>query len=436
MPIFKKSFLNCLNPYDIRGIVSAELTEEFSYQIGRRFNSKNVIIARDGRESSLRLLNALKKGLLDSGNKVIEITDVSSSPLLYFSAIHLETDFAIMITGSHNSLEYNGFKFMKGNESFYGEELKSILNNQIKDQTGSYNYLDTRQEYIKKILHDIQINKNFKIAWECNNSGVGDILKSMNLKGEHILLNTTTDGNFIHIPPDPLVKENLNQIKQVILEQSCDFGFAFDGDGDRLVMINPNGEDLTSDQLIYLLALSLKKEERQKIIIDVKSSKTLIDELKNLGFEVVLTSGGHSIMKEKIIKESAVLAGEASGHFIINDSRYYPVDDALYIALRIIEYLQNNKLVELPLAPIKNEYKIPIAKKNKEIFIQNIQSNGREDELTLGGIRKNYIDGWWLIRASNTEDYILVKYESLNKAREELIKEELLNIMNIALSLI
>lgn len=405
--------------------------------MGKRFNSKNIIIAKDGRNSSLSLLNAFTKGLIDSGNKVIEITGISSSPLLYFSAIYLETDFAIMITGSHNNLEYNGFKFMKGNNPFYGKELGSLINNKTKSKIGSCKSLDTRKDYIRKLLHDVQINKGFKIAWECNNSGVGDILKSMNLKGEHLLLNATTDGNFAHIPPDPLIKENLNLIKQVVLEQYCDLGFAFDGDGDRLVMIKPNGENLTSDQLIYLLALSLKKEGGQKIIIiDIKSSQILINELTNLGFEVKLASGGHSIMKEKTIKENAILAGEASGHFIINDSRYYALDDALYIAIRIIEYLQNNKLVYLPLPPIKNEYKIPIAKENKEAFVQNIQSNGSKDELTLGGIRKNYTDGWWLIRASNTEDYILVKYEALNDRREHLIKAELLNITNIALSLI
>lgn len=374
--------------------------------------------------------------MLDSGNKVIEINEVSSSPLLYFSSIYLEADFAIMITGSHNNLQYNGFKFMKGKKPFYGEELKNIVNNKVENKVGFYESLDTRQEYISKIIQDVKIHKKFKIAWECNNSGVGNILKSLNLIGENILLNISTDGKFAHIPPDPLLDENLNQIKKVVIDQSCHFGFAFDGDGDRLVMIKASGEALTSDQLIYLLALSLKSIEPQKIIIDVKSSQILINELKNLGFEVELSSGGHSIMKDKITKENAILAGEASGHFIINDSRYYPIDDALYIALRIVEYLQNNEFIELPLAPIRQESKISIAKKNKNIFIKNLQLNRSIDEITLGGVRKDYTDGWWLVRVSNTEDYILIKYEAINEKRERLIKEELLDIINIPLSLI
>ncbi len=416
-------------------MVGKELNEEVAYHLGRLFSSNAVVIARDNRKSSLSLLNAFKQGLMDSGNHVIEIKNVASSPLLYFASIYLKTNFALMVTGSHNPLQYNGFKLMKNGKAFYGQELKAIVNNPIIDAKGSYEIIDCRKEYISALLKHINITRKLKIAWECNNSGASHILKQMNIAVECILLNDSTDGEFAHIPPDPLVKENIQQLQQIIMKEQCHFGFAFDGDGDRLVMVKPDGKVLTSDQLIYIVALSLKSNDNNLIIVDVKCSSILIEALKDLGFEVIISASGHSIIKARIIEENAILAAEASGHFIINDSKYYPVDDALYIALRIIEYLQNNQIIELPLAPIRIEYKIPINKKDKINISKKLQEYD-ENQKTLGGLRKDYSYGWWLIRVSNTEDHILIKYEAINEEMEQNIKQELLEFINMSLSLI
>jgi phosphomannomutase len=414
--------------YDIRGKIGKELNRETAYELGRLFAKKSIIIAKDSRSSSIELLEAFKQGLLDSGSDIIELKDVSSSPLLYFSHLELQTIGAVMITGSHNPLEYNGFKFMLNGEPLYGEDLKKILNNKTSDGTGRSIIADSHPFYVQSLLKAIKITKNFKIAWECNNGGVSSVLPQLNLPGEHLFLNISTDGNFANSPPDPMLDSTLKGIKKSVLDNSCDLGFAFDGDADRLVLIKANGESLTSDQLIYLLALSLKHEKNKKIILDVKSSQILIDTLEEEGFKIILAPGGHSLMKEMIVQEKAILAGEASGHYIINDKKYYALDDALYIALRLIEYLQNNPIKELPLAEFRKEIKISVQHDSKSSIINKIQESS-DGLKTLGGVRKTYSDGWWLVRASNTEDYILVKYEANNKSRLEAIEKELKEII-------
>lgn len=360
----------------------------------------------------------MSQGLINSGCAVLELEGVCTSPQLYFASSYLKANGAIMITGSHNNLEYNGFKFMLEQKSFYGEELRSIINNLIMQGTGSHNFIKLDNEYAQALTKSINITKNFKIAWECNNSGIAKILKLLKLPGIHLYLNTETDGKFAHELPDPLIEKTLDQIKQIVISEQCDYGFAFDGDGDRLVMLDSKGRVLSGDQLIYLLALSFKNSSNKKILLDVKASNILIEFLEELGFEVILAASGHSLMKTRIVKEKALLALELSGHIIINDSKYLPFDDALYVALRLIEYLQNNPIVFLPLAAFRQEYKIP-----KTLYL-NHQIYKPE------GLRKSFNDGFYLIRASNTEDYILVKYEALNQDIFNLIEEEIEKILN------
>ncbi len=396
--------------YDIRGKIGKELNVDVAYKLGRLFSYQTVVVAKDNRSSSKDLLTYFIRGLLNSGCNVLELDGISSSPLLYFASFYLKTEGAVMITGSHNPLEYNGLKFMEGQKPFYGDALKNLLNNPIVDEVGEHNLVNLDTEYMTALLANIKIAKSFKIAWECNNSAIGRFL---NIPGEHLTLNCELDGNFAHIPPDPCIKNNLEQIRQVIISESCDFGFAFDGDGDRLVFIKDDGQVLTGDQLIYLLALTLKGHPNKKILIDVKASKILIDSLRAEGFEVIIAASGHSLMKTKIIEENAIFAGEISGHFVFNDSKFYPFDDALYAALRLVEYLQNNSIIELPLAPFAKEYKIS--------KLLNLDPQVYKPE----GLRKTYDKGFSLVRASNTEDYILVKYEAMDEDAAKLIKEEL-----------
>lgn len=398
--------------YDIRGTIGKELNAEVAYRLGQLFsyNAKTVVVGRDNRPSSKDLLYAFIEGLVDCGSCVIELEGISTSPLLYFASFYLKTNGAVMATGSHNPLEHNGFKFMLEQKPFYGAELKNLINNPIIVGAGNHSLINLDAEYIAGLSSRISPGK---IVWECNNSAVGRILAKANLPGEHLLLNSELSGKFAHIPPDPCIEKTLEEIKQAILDNSSDFGFAFDGDGDRLVMIKGNGQILTGDQLIYLFSLSLKNQPNKKILIDVKASQILINTLMQEGFEVILAPSGHSLMKARIIQENAIFAGELSGHFIINDSKYYPIDDALYAALRISEYLQGNPMIELPLAPICKEFKI--AKSD------NLPAQVYKPE----GMRKSYQDGFYLIRASNTEDYVLVKYEAINTKTAKIIEEDL-----------
>lgn len=389
-----------------------ELNSETTYKLGRLFSHETIIVGRDNRPSSKELLNGFIKGLIDSGCEVLELEGISSSPLLYFAHLYLKTKGAVMITGSHNPLEHNGFKFMLDGKPFYGENLKNIINNPVVEGVGSHRLINLDNEYKEALLKNIKMNNSSKIAWECNNSAIGRFLK---IPGEHFILNSKLDGNFVHLPPDPCIEKNLYQIKEIIADKSCNFGFAFDGDGDRLVFIKGDGGVLSGDQLIYLLALSLKNEKNKKILIDVKASQILINNLKEQGFEVILAPSGHSLMKTRIMEENAIFAGEISGHFVFNDSKFWVIDDALYAAFRLIEYLQDNPIIELPIAPIRKEFKLP---KNLNLNPQIYSPKG---------LRKDYEGGFFLIRASNTEDYILVKYEAMNEKMANLIRLDLEN---------
>ncbi len=366
------------------------------------------------------------KALLESGCDVLELEEISTSPLLYFASYYLNTNGAVMITGSHNPLEFNGFKFICNQNSFYGEELASILNNPIKNAYGNHKKINLDQIYQEYLLNasviaqsfsDEAIHGTLQIAWECNNSATGRIIANLKLPGKHILLNQALDGAFTHCPPDPCIKDNLKQLQKIVITNSCDYGFAFDGDGDRLVMVKSNGKILTGDQLIYLIAQSLKQHKNKKILIDVKASSILINTLKAEGFEVVIAPSGHSLMKTRIIQENAIFAGELSGHFIFNDKKFYPIDDALYAALRVIKHLQNNSFLELPLAPIRVEYKAPKTK------IKELEQIYQPE-----GLRIDFASGFLLVRASNTEDYILVKYEAMDSKTQTDIEQKLLTL--------
>jgi len=381
-----------------------------------------AVIARDARISSKELLDSFAKGLIDSGINVIELAEISTSPLLYFAQAHLKLDAAIMITGSHNPLDYNGFKLMLNQQPFYGKELKNIEYNTIINGNGQHKIIKLDHEYIASLTHNLNLKNRLNIVWDCNNSGIASILSKLTEKigGKHLLLHSETDGNFANSQPDPLIKENLHKIQNHVA--NYDLGIAFDGDGDRLVIITPDGNSLTSDQLIYLLALSLKDQLNKKIIVDIKTSGILVKTLEKEGFKVSFSFGGHSIVKKQIIEEDAILAGEASGHFIINDGHYYPFDDALYIALKLIIYLQNNNIKLLPLAPITKEYRIYFNSNDREKIIKKIFSKKKH-------LRKSYPDYWWLIRPSNTEDYLLIKYEAMNLAQTKIIHNEITEIL-------
>ncbi len=411
----KVNLLKCIKEYDIRGVFGKELNEEYFYYLGRIINASSIVVGKDARCSSPLLMKAFLQGLLDSGAQIYEMNGVSTSPLIYFAQKRLNTDDAAIITASHNAMEFNGIKLVKGGRALYGASLKKILENKARAGKGIHKIIDLRSEYKEALSQKLDLSKQIKVAWDCFNSGVAEILKQMNVPITDII--SMEKKRFLNTPPDPLITANLENLKNKIKEGNSDIGFAFDGDGDRLVVIKKDGIVLTSDQVIYLITKLIN--QKGKIILDVKASTKLINKLRLEGYEVILASGGHSIMKEKIIEENAIFAGEASGHYIINDGHYYAFDDALYVAFRIIDYLQTNFLFLLEIFPVRNEYRV--AKKDcypKEVY-------------SLMGLRKEFDRGWYLIRSSNTEDNVLVKYEAEDSQEEELIKKEISELLSL-----
>ncbi|MBT3938968.1 MAG: phosphomannomutase/phosphoglucomutase, partial [Pelagibacterales bacterium] len=335
---FNKSILRA---YDIRGIVGQTLNNIDAERLGNIFASsfkgdtKTIIVCRDGRLSSADLVNNLKKGLFESGANVIDI-GLGPSPMLYYAANHLKSDGAIMVTGSHNPADHNGFKIMKGTVPFFGKDILDIgvrgLKRDWNYSQGSLQDNYVEDDYVQALLQSTKINnlkKNLKVVWDPGNGAAGEIIKKLInfLPGQHIIINEKIDGTFPAHHPDPTDPKNLEEIISIVKSKSFDVGVAFDGDGDRLGVVSKSGKIIWGDQIVALLSQEvLKDKPNSPIIADVKASQTLFNEIKRLGGIPVMWKTGHSFIKSKMKEISAPLAGEMSGHIFFSD-RYYGYDD-------------------------------------------------------------------------------------------------------------
>lgn len=426
-----------LREYDIRGQIGKNLCEKDAYALGRAFaayiekeipdkDQHTICVGYDGRHSSPALADSLIKGLVECGIAVKSI-GLGPSPMLYFSVKDLRADAGIMITGSHNPPDYNGFKMSTFEHPVFGSEIQGIGklaaqdNGSIKDG-GSKEDIDIKDRYVDRLLQDLKCKRPLKIAWDAGNGAAGEVLQRLTSKmpGEHILLYADIDGTFPNHHPDPTVDDNLKDLQKVVTEQNCDLGIAFDGDADRIGVVDEHGEVIRCDTLMIIYAKDiLKRHPKAPIIGDVKCSSVMYDEIERLGGTPIMWKTGHSVIKDKMREMNAPLAGELSGHIFFADG-YYGYDDALYCGIRLINALEGGNLSDLTasLPKLHNtpEIRLPVNEAEKFDLIPRIIENTRNmPDLrmdNLDGIRVTTTDGWWLARPSNTQNVLVIRAES------------------------
>ena len=440
-----------LREYDIRGIINDTLTANDAHAIGSIFGSvinKNdghsVVVGRDGRHSSLEIEKNLIEGLISQGLKVFKI-GLCPTPQLYFGVHHLRADGGIMITGSHNPPDYNGFKMMLGHGPFFGQDIKDMAKtpyNRTKIiEGGQQIQLDIQDAYLHRVLEGLRLDTKLSIVWDCGNGVAGPVIDklSKSLSGEHEVLFADVDGNFPNHHPDPTIENNLEALITRVRKRNADLGIAFDGDGDRIGVIDDLGKILWGDQLLAILAEDVLLEQPGSTIIgDVKASQGLFDRITALGGKPLMWKTGHSLIKNKMKEVNAPLAGEMSGHIFFND-RYFGFDDAIYAAIRLIDVVnrQGKKLstIRSALPSVINtpELRLPCEGKNKFSMIDQVKEILREykdvEVCDIDGVRVSSRYGWWLIRASNTQEIIVARCEATSTEYLENIKAQLKEVL-------
>ena len=420
--------------YDIRGIVGETLTLEGVYEIGRALGSEaaargqqSIVTARDGRNSSQELRDALIEGLRDAGRDVLDI-GLTPTPVLYFATHYLDTHSGVMITGSHNPPEYNGLKIVLDGETLSGEAIQAIRKRvETQDYTvgeGTMQSTEIIPDYIRRISEEIPVSLGnaLKVVVDCGNSVPGiaapHILRAI---GHDVIeLFCEVDGNFPNHHPDPSQPENLRDLIQMVQDEDADLGLAFDGDGDRLGVVDTKGNIIWPDRQMILFARDvLSRNPGAKIIYDVKCSRLLADAIKEYGGEPIMAQTGHSLIKRKMQETGALLAGEMSGHIFFKE-RWYGFDDALYSAARLLEILVNADVspdevfAALPDSVATPELRLEMPEHAHAEFMQQVldAANFEDGEVTtIDGLRVDFADSWGLIRASNTTPCLILRFD-------------------------
>ncbi len=438
-----------LREYDIRGTVGNTLKDTDCYFVGRAYGTilrrkgfKTVAAGFDGRESSPRFAAEVMRGLTDCG---IDVTNVGlgPTPMVYFTMKSRGLDAAVIITGSHSPLAYNGIKMALKTGPFYGAAVQEIgkvaASGDFESGQGSVSELDIRDIYVDRLAQDYTGPRDMKIAWDCGNGASGDIIRRLvkKLPGTHILLFDKIDGTFPNHHPDPTVAKNLVDLQKVVLEQKCDAGFAFDGDADRFGAIDEQAGIHWADVIMAVYAAEvLKNYPGTPIIADVKSSRVLFDEIKRLGGQPVMWNTGHSVIKAKMIETGAKLGGELAGHICFAD-HYYGFDDGPYCAVRLLNILSHagkplSALVaHLPKMQNTPEVRFHVPADRKFAIPGEIKARlGAEKGVEVNdtdGVRVITPDGWWLIRASNTEDVLTIRAEGFDAGGLERLKAQVIS---------
>lgn len=438
-----------LREYDIRGVVGSTLSAADARAIGRAFGTVvarqgggSVAVGWDGRHSSPELADALTAGLVECGLRVPRI-GLGPTPMLYFAVHHLGADGGIQVTGSHNPPDYNGFKMMIGKKPFYGEQITALgrlaAAGDLVTGDGRAESVDLRDTYVARILADfVPGGRDLRVAWDVGNGSAGAVLPALTrrLPGRHVLINAEVDGSFPAHHPDPTVAENLRQLQETVRAERCDLGIAFDGDGDRIGVVDGDGEILWADQLLILLARSVLAERPgATIIADVKASRALFDAVAEAGGTPLMWRTGHSLIKSKMAEVSSPLAGEMSGHIFFAD-RYYGFDDALYVAVRTLSALAHGdqSLAEfrrsLPKLVNTPEMRFPCPEERKFAVAPEVRARleaAGVDVDDIDGVRVTTPDGWWLLRPSNTQDVLVARCEAFSTEGLARLKAALAN---------
>jgi len=425
-----------LREYDIRGIVGKTLGPDDARAIGRTFGTilrraggTRVAVGRDGRTSSPELEQALVAGLTASGVDVIR-TGMGPTPQLYWAEAELEVDGGIQITGSHNPAEYNGFKMVLQHKPFFGEDIQKLgrmaADGDWEEGDGTVSDVDIVDDYVGRLMAGYA-GGAYRIGWDAGNGAAGPVIEKLTklLPGEHHLLFTDVDGNFPNHHPDPTEEKNLAHLRALVAEKKLDFGVAFDGDGDRIGAIDGEGRVIWGDQILSILAEPVLRELPGATIIgDVKASQALYDRIAELGGKPLMWKTGHSLIKTKMKETGAPLAGEMSGHiFFAHD--FYGFDDAQYAAVRLIRAVH---MIGKSMTAIKDampvmvntpEMRFQVDESRKFAVIDEVldrlETEGADVDRT-DGARVNTPDGWWLLRASNTQDVLVARAEAKDQA--------------------
>jgi phosphomannomutase len=425
-----------LREYDIRGIVGDTLTEADAYALGRTYGAiareegaSRIAVGRDGRTHSGMLEAALIRGLTEGGIDVM-LTGMGPSPMLYFATHYLDVDGGIQVTGSHNPADYNGFKLLLKGRSVFGAEIRALGQRSARghwsEGNGTTEEVDIREAYVNRLLEGFS-GKDYRIGWDAGNGAAGPILDMVveRLPGQHFTIYTDVDGTFPNHHPDPTVEKNLEHLKQLVADKQCDFGIAFDGDGDRIGAVDGKGRVIWGDQLLMILAVPVLQElPGATLIADVKASQSFFDRVAELGGQPLMWKTGHSLIKSKMKETGAPLAGEMSGHIFFKH-RWYGFDDALYAAVRLIEAVSasGKSLTEImdamPKTTATPEMRFQVDESRKFAIVDEVRdrlsSDGAKVDAT-DGVRVSTGDGWWLLRASNTQDVLVARAESADQS--------------------
>jgi len=425
-----------LREYDIRGIVGKTLGEADAYAIGRGFGTlvrrgggRRVAVGRDGRESSPVLEEALVRGLTTSGADVVRV-GLGPTPMLYYAESVLDVGGGIMITGSHNPPDYNGFKMVLFGMPFFGADIQRLgaMAAAADWDAGAGSVSDEAilDRYVDRLLEGFD-GRAFRIGWDAGNGAAGPALEKLaaKLPGEHHLLYTDVDSRFPNHHPDPTDEANLADLKALVAKHGLDFGIAFDGDGDRIGAVDGLGRVIWGDQLLSILAEPvLKAVPGATIIADVKASQALYDRIAELGGVPLMWKTGHSLIKSKMKETGAPLAGEMSGH-IFFAHEYCGYDDALYAAVRLIRAVTKlgGSLTALrdamPAMINTPELRFQVDEVRKFAIVEEVLDRLAASGATVNrtdGARVNTPDGWWLLRASNTQDVLVARAEAKDQA--------------------
>ncbi|MBD8678453.1 phosphoglucomutase/phosphomannomutase PgmG [Sphingomonas sp. CFBP 13720] len=421
-----------LREYDIRGIVGKTLGTADAHAIGRGFSSvvrraggTRVAVGRDGRLSSVELEQALVAGLTQSGVDVVRI-GLGPTPMLYYAEATLEVDGGIQITGSHNPAEYNGFKMVLQHRPFFGEDIQLLgrmaAEADWEEGAGTATDYFIEDDYVNRLIVGYA-GGAYRIGWDAGNGAAGPVIEKLVklLPGEHHLLYTDVDGNFPNHHPDPTEEANLADLKALVADKQLDFGLAFDGDGDRIGAVDGTGRVVWGDQLLAILAEPVLRElPGATIIADVKASQALYDRIAELGGTPLMWKTGHSLIKTKMRETDSPLAGEMSGH-IFFAHEYYGFDDAPYAAVRLIRaiHMSGKSMTELrgamPAMVNTPELRFQVDETRKFAVIDEVLARLEASGATVDrtdGARVNTADGWWLLRASNTQDVLVARAEA------------------------
>ncbi|MFY9287373.1 MAG: phosphomannomutase/phosphoglucomutase [Alphaproteobacteria bacterium] len=426
-----------IREYDIRGVVGKTLHVKDARPLGRAFGTmvkraggNHVMVGFDGRTHSPDFENALVEGLMATGMRVERI-GLGPTPMLYFATYHANASAGIMVTGSHNPGDQNGFKMMiakhlKGGGPVYGDAIKKLAEMAAKDDydsgEGSQKKIDVREAYVTRLLKDYKPSA-LRVVWDCGNGAGGEIVRRLisKLPGEHTVLFGEIDGTFPNHHPDPTVAENLRDLQAEMKKRNAHIGVAFDGDADRIGAVDNMCRIVAGDQLLAIYAAEvLKTHPGASIIADVKASQVLFDKVKELGGKPIMWKTGHSLIKSKMAETRSPLAGEMSGHIFFAD-KYYGFDDAIYAAVRLLSLVGSSDKTlaqwrdDMPDTISTPELRFPVSDTRKFTVIDEVKKRLKQSGATVNdidGVRVLTEDGWWLLRASNTQAVLVARAEA------------------------